>query len=85
MGVEDSIKMRGYLDLKVLSEYACYSVSVLRKWLTHPVYPLPHYLVDGKIVVKVDEYDNWIMNFKRIVPRKIDIDAVVDEVFANGR
>jgi len=69
--------MKGYLDLKGLSGYSSYSVSTLKKLLRHPYYPLPHFVVSGKILVKVADFDAWIANFKR-VNAKIDLDSVID-------
>lgn len=72
--------MRGYLDLKGLAEYSSYSVSRIRLWLKDAVWPLPYYLIGGKILVKVDEFDGWIKNFKRTNDRKTDVDAVINSV-----
>jgi hypothetical protein len=76
------------LDLRKLSEYSSYSVSRIRRWLTDSVCPLPHYIIGGKILVKVDDFDNWITNFKRGIETKKDVDAIINSVFkdlAQGR
>lgn len=73
--------LQGYLDLKRLSNYSSYSVSVIRKWLNDSVRPLPYYLIGGKILVKVEEFDNWIKNFKKVNAGSTDIDAMINSVF----
>lgn len=80
-GINGSVKvLRGYLDLKGLSEYSSYSVSRIRQWLKDSVRPLPYYQKGGKILVKVEEFDGWITNFKKNNERKTDIDAIINSV-----
>lgn len=70
----------GYLDLKKISEYSSCSVSMIRRWLTDSVCPLPYHRLGGKILVKVEEFDNWIKNFKRDKETMKDVDAIINSV-----
>jgi hypothetical protein len=49
-----------YLDLKRLAIYSSCSVRWLRDRLLDPALPLPHYRVGGKLLVKRDEFDQWM-------------------------
>lgn len=55
----------GYLPLSDLATYSGLSVRTLRDHLTNGDHPLPHYKVDGRIVVKRSEYDAWVQKFHR--------------------
>ncbi|MBW1924210.1 MAG: helix-turn-helix domain-containing protein [Deltaproteobacteria bacterium] len=66
----------GYLDLRKLAEYASLSVSSLRGYINRG--SLPAFKLDGKILVRKDEFDAWVENF-RITTRQ-DINGIVDEV-----
>ncbi len=65
-----------WLSLKGLAGYSGLSVRKLRDYLTRPLSPLPHYRVDGKILVRRSEFDAWMQAFKHTP----DLDRLVDEV-----
>lgn len=54
---------RGYVSLAELSVYAGVSLPTIRGWLADPVCPLRHYQPEKKILVKLDEFDEWIARF----------------------
>ena len=43
------------------------------------VHPLPHFRVGGKILVKRDDFDQWVTQFRRVTP-SIDVGSIVDDV-----
>lgn len=79
----------GYLDLQALATYSCTSVRWLRSRLVDRTCPLPCYRIEGKILVKREEFDQWIARHR--APNGIDnlselVNAVVEQVQApNGR
>ena len=54
----------GYMSLKTLTEYSGMSIRTLRNWISHPVRPLPHYRIGGKLLVRRSEYDSWAKGFR---------------------
>jgi helix-turn-helix protein len=73
-----SVPLDPYLSLKALAAYSGLSVRKLRDQLRHPSRPLPHYRVDGKILVRRSEFDAWIAAYRRV--GESDVDRIVDEV-----
>jgi len=70
-----------FLSLKGLAGYSGMSVRKLRDSLTRPVSPLPHYRVDGKILVRRSDFDRWMEHFKHTP----DVDRIVDGVVSEIR
>lgn len=68
----------GYLPLKTLATYSGLSVRTLRSYLTHSVYPLPHFRIGGKILVLRSDYDAWASRFRANVAPVVD--DVVDRI-----
>jgi predicted DNA-binding transcriptional regulator AlpA len=68
-----------YLPLKALAAYSGLSVRTLRARLVNRTYPLPHFRIGGKIVVRQRDYDDWASRF-RVQQVESEIDALVDEV-----
>lgn len=58
----------GYFDLRALAEYSCCSVRWLRNRLVDHLQPLPHYRVEGKILVKREEFDRWMTTHRTMQP-----------------
>lgn len=71
----------GYLDLKTLAGYASCSVRWLRNRLVDHAHPLPCYRIGGKVLVRVDEFDQW-MTAHRTVAQADDLDRIINEVVA---
>jgi hypothetical protein len=46
-------------------------------YLTHPSYPLPHYRIGGRTVVRQSECDAWAARFRVVAPSRVD--AIVSE------
>jgi hypothetical protein len=59
-----SLNESGYFDLQALAAYSCCSVRWLRNRLVDHHQPLPHYRVGGKILVKCEEFDRWMMKHR---------------------
>ncbi|HBR50376.1 MAG TPA: hypothetical protein DEA71_09850 [Nitrospira sp.] len=75
----------GYFDLQALATYSCTSVRWLRNRLVDRNHPLPCYRIEGKILVKREEFDRWIARHR--VSNCTDnlselVDAVVSQVQA---
>lgn len=51
---------RGYFDLQALAAYSSCSVRWLRDRLVDRMRPLPHYRIEGKILVKREVFDRWL-------------------------
>jgi excisionase family DNA binding protein len=61
-----------YLPLRALARYAGLSVRTLRKYLSRPAHPLPHYHVGGKILIKQSEFDRWIETYRIADARQVE-------------
>jgi len=66
-----------FLDLKQLSRYSTFSDSTLRGYLSDLENPIPHFRVNRKILVRKNEFDLWIEQFRG---ENNDLDRIVDEV-----
>jgi Helix-turn-helix domain len=75
-----SVPLDPYLSLKALATYSGLSVRKLRNCLRHPSHPLPHYRVDGKILIRPSEFDVWIAAYRRVGDPEVD--QIVDDVLA---
>lgn len=72
----------GYFDLKALAAYSSCSVRWLRDRLADCARPLPYHRVEGKLLVKKEDFDQWIEDY-RICRRPRELDQIVDEVMSN--
>jgi hypothetical protein len=75
-----NVPLDPYLSLKALATYSGLSVRKLRDCLRHPSHPLPHYRVDGKILIRRSEFDSWIAAYRRVGDP--DVDQIVDDILA---
>ena len=71
----------GYFDLQALALYSCCSVRWLRDRLVDQVRPLPYYRVEGKILVKREEFDAWL-SASRIMSPVGGLSDIVESVMA---
>ncbi len=69
----------GYFDLKTLAVYSSSSVRWLRDRLVNRSHPLPHYRIEGKILVKREEFDRWIHEHRVVRPSN-NLDHIVESV-----
>ncbi len=83
MPKRDGIEL-GYFDLKALAAYSSCSVRWLRDRLVDRLHPLPHYRIEGKILVKREEFDRWL-SVSRVVSPADGLDDMVDSVMAQVR
>jgi len=70
-----------YFDLKSLAIYASCSVRWLRDRLSDRVHPLPHFRIEGKLLVKRDDFDHWMAK-NRIVGSVENLGELVDSIVA---
>lgn len=80
-GTPSSFPQPGYFDLKTLAAYSCCSVRWLRDRLVDNAHPLPHHRVEGKLLVKREDFDQWISRFRHDRPAD-ELDQIVDGVMA---
>lgn len=74
----------GYLDLQALAAYSSCSVRWLRNRLVDRLHPLPHYRIEGKILVKRDDFDQWMSSF-RVISQTDRVSEIVESVVAQIR
>ena len=74
----------GYFDLKALAVYSSCSVRWLRDRLVDRLHPLPHYRIEGKILVKREEFDRWLSG-SHVVNSVDGLSEIVDSVVAHMR
>jgi excisionase family DNA binding protein len=75
---------REYFSISELSDYSGISKRTLWTLLNNPTDPIPHFRVGsaGRIVrVRRSEFDDWME--RQRADRNIDIDKIVDEIFAD--
>jgi hypothetical protein len=71
-----------FFTMKTLAIYSSCSVRWLRDRLVDRVHPLPHYRVEGKILVKKEDFDAWMAEFR--IDRPTDeLGDIVADVLAN--
>lgn len=73
-----------YFDLKALAAYSSCSVRWLRDRLVDRLHPLPHYRIEGKILVKREEFDRWLSG-SHVVNSADGLSEIVDAVVAHMR
>ena len=72
---------KSYFGLKALSTYSSCSNRWLRDRLVDRVHPLPHYRIGGKLLVRLDEFDEW-MEAHRVVQTSDQLSQIVESVVA---
>ena len=83
MKQQDSIEPE-YFDLQALATYSCCSIRWLRDRLVDRLRPLPHYRVEGKILVKREEFNRWL-SASRVVSPADGLDDIVESVMGQMR
>jgi hypothetical protein len=68
-----------YFTLKSLVAYSSCSSRWLRSRLVDSEHPLPHFKIGGKILVKREEFDEWITRH-RVIRHANAINDIVDSV-----
>ena len=68
-----------FLDLKTLAAYSSCSVRWLRDRLVDRTHPLPHHRVEGKLLVKKEDFDQWIESY-RVCEQSRGLDRIVNDV-----
>ena len=70
-----------YFDLQSLSAYSSLSVSTLRDYIR--LDGLPCFRVRGKILVRQNEFDRWMSNFR--IHSVGDVNKIVDDAIGEIR
>ena len=71
-----------YFDLKTIAVYSSCSVRWLRARLVDRTHPLPHHRVEGKLLVKKDDFDQWIETY-RVCQQPQELNRIVDDVLSD--
>lgn len=71
-----------YFDLKTIAVYSSCSVRWLRARLVDRTHPLPHHRVEGKLLVKKDDFDQWIEIY-RVCQKPQELNRIVDDVLSD--
>ncbi len=82
LGSLSALPPAGYLDLRSLAAYSSCSIRWLRDRLTDPLAPLPYHRIGGKILVRREDFDVWISQFRTVRP-STELDTLVDDVFTD--
>lgn len=69
----------GYMSLRALASYSSCSVRWLRDRLTDRTAPLPYHRVEGKILIRKEDFDDWIGRF-RTIQTPDELSTIVDGV-----
>lgn len=77
-----AMTMAQYLDLRALATYSSCSVRWLRDRLTDRVAPLPYHRIGGKILIRREDFDVWINQFRTVRP-STELGALVDDVLTD--
>jgi excisionase family DNA binding protein len=71
---------REWLSLRQLTEYAAISVRTLREWLHRSTDPLPAVRVNGKVLVRKSQFDEWLERHRIRPDADIDVDSIVNDI-----
>ena len=70
------------IDLKTLAEQTSLSVQTYRNYTKTG---MPHYRVGRKIMVDLDEFKQWLTQFKsQAVPTENAVGSMIDEILTNN-
>jgi hypothetical protein len=67
-----TIPLDPFLSLKGLTTYSSLSARKLRDHLQDPAYPLPHYRIGSKILVRRSDFDTWMARYRRVGTPELD-------------
>lgn len=71
----------GYFDLQALAAYSSCSVRWLRDRLADRTHPLPYHRVEGKLLVRREDFDQWITHY-RIWQQAQGMDQMVEDILS---
>lgn len=77
--MDSTFPQPGYFDLRALAVYSSASVRWLRDRLVDRNHPLPHHRVEGKLLVKKEDFDQWISEYRQDRPSD-ELESVVNGV-----
>jgi excisionase family DNA binding protein len=69
---------REWLSLRELTEYAVVSDRTLRAWLGRESDALPAVRVDGKILVRKSQFDEWLERHRIQPGVQVDVEGIVN-------
>lgn len=79
---EQCLAEPSYFNLRTLATYSSCSVRWLRDRLVDRAHPLPHHRVEGKLLVKKEDFDQWIKAY-RVCEQAQGLDRIVDDVLSD--
>ena len=71
----------GYFNLRALAAYSSCSVRWLRDRLADRLHPLPYHRVEGKLLVRREDFDQWMAKYRQERPAD-ELEGVVNGVLA---
>lgn len=77
-------RQASYLTLKMLAAYSSCSVRWLRDRLSAGPRPLPHYRIEGKVLVRREEFDLWMTEHRTVRPAD-ELSSLVETVVTQVR
>ncbi len=69
-----------YMSLRALSTYSGLGVRTLRRALSDPANPLPHYRLGAAVRVRCSDFDKWATAYRRV--GTADVEGVVRDVLS---
>jgi excisionase family DNA binding protein len=71
---------RGWFSLRERTEYASVSDRTLREWLHRSTDALPAVRVDGKILVRKSQFDDWLERHRIQPSVPVDVESIVNSL-----
>jgi hypothetical protein len=68
-----------YFTLKMLAAYSSSSIRWLRDRLTDSAHPLPYYRIEGEILVRRADFDQWLAAHRVVRPAE-RLNELIDSV-----
>ena len=75
---------REWLSLRDLTEYAAVSDRTLRHWLNRSTDALPADRVEGKILIRKSQFDEWLEHHRIQPTAAIDVDGIVNGLLGDA-
>ncbi len=76
---------REWFGIRELTQYAAVSERTLREWMHRETDALPAVRVDGKILVRRSQFDSWLERHRITQTKRVDLDAIVNDLLRNAR
>jgi excisionase family DNA binding protein len=76
---------RGWFSLRELTEYASVSERTLREWLHRSTDALPAVRVDGKILVRKSQFDDWLQRHRIQPDATVDVEGILNDLLKDTK